>query len=144
MLKICGFRWNFTYSICNIRFKYFLFRVRHFDFRLNSHRIAQGDVAISSGDFCILKNKRSNIEFASKGDLRPVIQWSLSLSHFTIKSSTPPSLLWRNSIICRTIAKISTSFHRALLALEIRRSVMQKFRRATKIFKKTRGAAFAP
>jgi len=30
---------------------------------------AQGDVAISSGDFDILKNKRSNFEFASKGDL---------------------------------------------------------------------------
>jgi len=43
---------------------------------------AQGDVAISSGDFGILKNKCSNVEFASKGDLRPLIQWSPSLSHF--------------------------------------------------------------
>jgi len=39
-------------------------------------------IAISRGDFGILKNKRSNVEFASKGDLRPLIQWSPSLSHF--------------------------------------------------------------
>jgi len=40
---------------------------------------ARGDVAISRGDFGVLKNIRSNIEFASKGDLRPLIQWSPSL-----------------------------------------------------------------
>jgi len=43
---------------------------------------AQGDVAISSGDIGIYKRKRSNVEFASKVDLRPLIQWSPSLSHF--------------------------------------------------------------
>jgi len=44
---------------------------------------AQGDVAISNGDFGILKNKHNNIEFAFKGDIRrPLIQWSPSLSHF--------------------------------------------------------------
>jgi len=43
---------------------------------------AQGVVAISSGDFSMLKNKCSNVEFASKGDLAPLIQWSLSLSQF--------------------------------------------------------------
>jgi len=42
---------------------------------------AQGDVAISSGDLGILKNKRSNVEFVSKVDLRTLIQWSPSLSH---------------------------------------------------------------
>jgi len=30
---------------------------------------AQGDVGISGGNFGILKNKRSNVEIASKGDL---------------------------------------------------------------------------
>jgi len=47
-----------------------------------SSNCAQGDAAISSGDFGIIKNKCSNVEFASKGDLRPLIQWSPSLSHF--------------------------------------------------------------
>jgi len=37
-------------------------------------------MAISSGDFGSLKNKCSNFEFASKGDLRPLIQWSPSFS----------------------------------------------------------------
>jgi len=35
----------------------------------------------SSDDFGILKNKRSNFEFSSKGDLRSLIQWSPSSSH---------------------------------------------------------------
>jgi len=34
---------------------------------------AQGDVTISSGDFGIHENKRSNVEFASKGDLHLLI-----------------------------------------------------------------------
>jgi len=48
-----------------------------------------GDVAFSSGDFGILENKRSNVEVASKGDLRPLIQWSPSLSHFHQKILLP-------------------------------------------------------
>jgi len=44
---------------------------------------AQGDVAISSGDFGILKKQIfSNVEFSPKGDLRPLIQWLPRLSHF--------------------------------------------------------------
>jgi len=50
---------------------------------------AQGDVGISCGDFGILKNKRSNVEFASKGDLRPLIQWTPSFSHFHQKIIHP-------------------------------------------------------
>jgi len=79
MQKICGFRWNFPsyiYSLCNVRFKYFMFYVRHFDFRLNSHWIVHSD------DFGILINKHSNVEIVSKVDLRFLIQWSQSLSHF--------------------------------------------------------------
>jgi len=38
---------------------------------------------------CILKNKRSNVEFACKGDLRPLLQWSPSLSHFHKKIFHP-------------------------------------------------------
>jgi len=53
---------------------------------------AQGDLAITSGNFGILKNKRSNVEFTSKSDLRPLIQWSPSLSHFHKKSTTLPLL----------------------------------------------------
>jgi len=50
---------------------------------------AYGDVAISSVDFGIFKNERINIEFACKGDLRHVIQWSPSLSHFHQKIIHP-------------------------------------------------------
>jgi len=50
---------------------------------------AQCDVAISSGDFGILKNKRSNVEFASKGDLRALIQCSPSIFHFHQKIIHP-------------------------------------------------------
>jgi len=44
--------------------------------------LAQSDFAVSSGDFGIFKNKLSNVEFASIGDLRRLIQWLPSLSHF--------------------------------------------------------------
>jgi len=37
--------------------------------------LTMGDVAIISGNFVILKNKRSNVEFASKVDLHPLIQY---------------------------------------------------------------------
>jgi len=46
----------------------------------NCHRAML--LAAVSGEYGILKNKRSNVEFASKVDLRPLIQWSRSLSHF--------------------------------------------------------------
>jgi len=60
--------------ICNVRFKRFRFQSAIWfpvELALNC---APGDVAISNGEFSILKNKRSNVEFASKGDLRPLIQ----------------------------------------------------------------------
>jgi len=75
------------YSIYNVRFKCFQFHVCHFYFRLNSHRIA-----ISSGVFGILTNKRSNVEFASKVDLRPLFNCHQVHHIFTQKSSTPPLL----------------------------------------------------
>jgi len=43
---------------------------------------AQGDVSTSSGDFGILNNKFSNVEFDFNCDLHPLIQWSQSLSQF--------------------------------------------------------------
>jgi len=67
---------------------------RHFDFRLNSNRIVHSAMlllaAVTSASS---KTKRSNVEFASKGDLRPLIQWSPSSSIFTKQSSIPPSLI---------------------------------------------------
>jgi len=89
MQNICGFLWNFTYipshSISNVRFKCFRFPVSCPPFWLpveHASNCTQGDIAIGSGDFGILKNKFSIVEFAFKGDLRPLIQWSPSLSHF--------------------------------------------------------------
>jgi len=70
------------YSIYNVRFKCFWFYVRHFDFRWTRIELCTGCCCDRSGDFGILKNKRSNVEFAFKGDLRPLIPWSPSLSHF--------------------------------------------------------------
>jgi len=60
------------YSICNFRFKCFQSPPFSFPVKLGSN-FAQGDVAISSGDFGILKNIRNNVKVASKGDLRPMI-----------------------------------------------------------------------
>jgi len=40
--------------------------------------IPHADLATSSDDFGNLKNKRRNVEFARKSDLRPSIQWSRS------------------------------------------------------------------
>jgi len=87
---------------------------------------ALGYDAITSGDFGILKNKRRIVQFASKGDLRPLIQWSSSLSDFH-KNNHPHHLhfRWRNSITGWTILKISKSFHHALMALGMRRSAME-------------------
>jgi len=56
-----------------------------------SSNCAQGDAVVSNGDFGILENKRSNVEFVSKGDLRTLIQWSPSLSRFHQKIIHPPS-----------------------------------------------------
>jgi len=64
-------------------FKCFRFHVRHLDFRLNLdrnvHMAMLLSAAVTSASY---KNKRSNVEFASKDDLRRLIQWSSSLSHF--------------------------------------------------------------
>jgi len=57
--------------------------------RCNFWANVYGDVATSSGDLGILKNKRSNVELASIGNLRPLIQWSPICHMFTKKSSTP-------------------------------------------------------
>jgi len=88
------------FSICNARFKCFRIHVSHFDYQLNSHRIVhRAIVAISSSDFGILKNKRSNFEFASKGDLHPLIQWSPSLAYFHQKiihsTFTSGDVIWQ-------------------------------------------------
>jgi len=143
MQKICGFRWNFTYipsamsglSVSASRPPFW------FPVELASN-YAQGDVAISNGDFGILKNKRSNVEFASKVDLLPLIQWSPSISHFHQQIWTP----WRNSIIGWTISKVSPSFYHALMVLGIRRSAMRNSENSDgqlRYSRKTRGAAFA-
>jgi len=97
------------YFTHNIRFKCFRFHVRHFDLRLNSHRIVHRAILLSAAVTCgILKNKRSNIEFVSEGDLRPLILWSPSLSHFHQKIIHPTF----------------TSGDVILMALGIRRSAM--------------------
>jgi len=93
MQKICGFRLNFTYitsAMSSLSLSGFTSAIL-ISVELASN-CAQGDVAISSGDFDVLKNKRSNVEFASKGDLRRLIHCSPSLSHFHQNACTPTSL----------------------------------------------------
>jgi len=105
---------------------------------------AQSDFAISSGDFGILKTKRSNVEFASEADLRPLIQWSPSLSHFYKKIIHPTftygDVIRQRTISGWTISKISTSLHHA--RFDGSRNTPKrsgKFRRVTEIFKKKDG-----
>jgi len=78
-------RWNLLYSISHLQCQVPVCPVSRppFGFPVElASNCAQGDVAISSGDFGTFKSKRGNVEFASIVDLRPLIQWSPSLSHF--------------------------------------------------------------
>jgi len=82
--KICGFRWNFTYipsAMSGLSVSGF-----------TSAILISGwtRIELCTGRCCgILKNKQSNVEFTSKDDLRPVIQWSTSLSGFRQKIIHP-------------------------------------------------------
>jgi len=136
-----------TYSICNVRFNLIIvFQVSRPPFWFPVElalNCVQGDIAIGSGDFGILKNIRSNVEFASKVDLRPLIQWSPSLSHFH-QINHPHHLYfrWRNSTSGWTISKISTSFHHALMVLGIRRSAIENSDGQLRYSRKTRVDSF--
>jgi len=70
------------YPICNVRFKCFQFHVRHSDFRWTRIEFCTGRCCYQQWWLRHPKNKRRNVEFASKSDLRPLIQWSSSSSHF--------------------------------------------------------------
>jgi len=87
----------------------------------------QGDVAISSGDFGILKNKRSNVDFASKRDLRDSMVTKFIT--FSPRNHRPHlHFRWSYAITGWTNSQISiTSFHLALMALGIRRSTPDNF-----------------
>jgi len=127
MQNICGFRsisHIHKFHICNVRFKCFRFHVRQFDFRLNSHRIVHRAMLLSAAvTSATSKTNAATLKFASKVDLRPLIQWSPSLSHFHQKIIH--YFRWRNLITGWTISKISTSFHQALMALGLHRSAME-------------------
>jgi len=108
----------------HLRFECFWFHVRHFDFRLYSHRILHKAMLLSAAVTSVSpKTKAATLNMYSKGDLRPLIHWSPSFS----PKYHPPHLhfRWRNSITGWTISKISTPFHHALMALGIHRSAME-------------------
>jgi len=138
MQKICGFRWNFTYIPSPMSGSSFPVSRPPFWFpvEIASH-CAQGDVAISTGDFGILKNKCSNVEFAFNGDLRPLIQWSSSLSHF--HQQIIHTTFTSGDLIRWTISKISMSFHQALMVLGIHRSPMENSDGQLRYSRKTKG-----
>jgi len=106
---------------------------------------AQCNVGISSGDFSIFKNKLSNVEFASKGDLCPLIQRSPSLSHFHQK-------IIHNTLTYGDIIRYGLdyfeNFNVILSRCDSSRNSPKrngKFQRATEIFKKNEGGCyFAP
>jgi len=136
------------YSIFNVRFKYFRFPIRHFDFRLNMHLIMHRAMLLSATVTpSSSKTNAATLNLLSfKGDLRPLIQWSPSLSHFH-QTNHPYHLYfrWRNSTTGWTISKISTSFHQALVALEIRRSAMENSQGQLKYSRKSKAwCNFAP
>jgi len=82
------------YSVCNVRFKCFRFQVRHFDFRLNSHRIVHRAMLLSAA----VTSASSKINAATLNFLPKVIHTLWFNGHqvfyiFINKSSSPPSLL---------------------------------------------------
>jgi len=145
MQKTCGFRCEIhIYAICNVRFTCFWFHVRYFDFRLNSHRIVQGDIAISSSDFGILNNNWTQQRWICfQGRFTP---FDSMVTKFIPFSPNPPHFhfLWRNSITGWTILKISTLFHHALMVLRNTPKRNEKIWRTTEIFKKIEGVQCLP
>jgi len=73
MQKICGFCWNFRYIPSAMSGLSVSGRPPFWLPVELASNCAQDYVTIGSGDFGILKNKRSNVEFASKVDFRPLI-----------------------------------------------------------------------
>jgi len=140
MQKICGFHYNFTNAMSDLSVSSFTYTLLISGWSWIESCI--GHVAISSGDFGILKNKRSNVVFDYKSDLRPLIQWSPSLSHFHKKIIPYLHFRWRSSITGWIILKISTSIHHALMALGIRRSAMENSDGQLRYSRTTRGCSF--
>jgi len=99
--------------------------------------LCTGRCSYQQRDFGVLKNKRSNVELSSKGDLRPLIQWSPSLSHFHQKIIH--HTFTSGDVMGWNISKISTSSHYALMAVGIRRNAMENSDGKLKCSRKTRG-----
>jgi len=146
MQKICELKF-YIYSICNGRFKCFRFHGRHFDFRLNSHRIVHRAMLLSAA--VISASSKTN---AAMLYLLP--KWFTSFDSMVTKFNTfspknhPHHLhfRWRNSIAGLlldywSISKISTSFHDALMVLGIRRSALENSDGQLR-YSKRRGCSF--
>jgi len=146
MQKICGFGWDFTYipsPMSGLSLSGFTSAILFSGWTRIELCTRRCGVSIRSGDFSILKNKRSNVKFASKCDLRPLIQWSPSLPHFH-QNNYPHHLhfRWHKSKTGWTISQIATSFHQALMALGIRQSAMENSDGQLRYAWKTRGCSF--
>jgi len=134
MRKICGFRWSFTFIpslMSGLSASGFPSTILISGWTASN--CAQGEVVISSGDFVILKNKCSNVEFASRW-FTPFNSMVTKFVKCSLKNH--PHRLhfrWRNSKTGWTISKISTSFHQALMALGIHRNATENSVRAAEM-----------
>jgi len=136
-------RFQLKFHICNIRFKCFRFYVRHFYFRLNWHRIVHQAFSLSAA----VTSASSKTNAATLNLLLKLI-YALQfnghqVSHFHQKIIHTISR-WFTSITAWTISKMSTSCHRVLMALGIRRSAIEKFDGQLRYSRKPTGVALHP
>jgi len=114
------------YSISNVRFKWFRFQVRHFDFQLNSHRICTGRCSYQQR---WLRHSQKQMKHCWICLRRWLTSFDSIVTKFiTFSPKNHPHNLhfrWRNSITGWIISKISTSFHHALMAIRIRWRAME-------------------
>jgi len=143
--------WATRYFVCTSGysrpFKCFRFPVRHYDYRLNSHRIVHRAMLLSAA--MTSASSKTNIQqrwICFQRWFTPVDSMVTKFVKFSPKNH--PHRLhfrWRNSKTGWTISKISSSFHQALMALGIRRSAIENSDGQLRYSRKTKeGATLHP
>jgi len=126
----------YIYSICNVRFRCFRFHVRHFDFRLKSHRIVHRALLLSAAvTLASLKTYAATLNLLPKAIHALLIRWS------------PRQSLFHQKIIHATFDNGLDYFENLNVILSgfdgsrYTPKCNGKFRRATEILKKNEGGA---
>jgi len=110
-----------VYSICYVRFKCFRFHVRHFDCRLNSHRIVGRPMLLSAA-----VTSTSSKTNAATLNLLPNVIFALWFNGHQVYHIFPQKIIHTSGDVFRyrvgLFQKSQRQFHHALMALGIRRS----------------------